>query len=130
MASKTAVIICCLLIIVLVSSLQEEEECSSADNNIEKIRLGLEWFTNPDHLPLIVAQKHGIFKTFGLDVELVEPVDHWEAEEEILAGRLDVSILFGSIGMLKWLLFTDSISYRCPMCNNNIISSITHNRLL
>ena len=119
MASLTAVIICCLLIIVLVSS-QEEEECSSADNNIEKIRLGLEWFTNPDHLPLIVAQKHGIFKTFGLDVELVEPVDHWEAEEEILAGRLDVRILFGSIGMLKWLLFTDSISY--DVHNNNIIS--------
>jgi putative hydroxymethylpyrimidine transport system substrate-binding protein len=91
MASITAVIICCLLIIVLVSS-QEEEECSSADSNIEKIRLGLEWFTNPDHLPLIVAQKHGIFKTFGLDVELVEPVDHWEAEEEILAGRLDVAV--------------------------------------
>ena len=127
MASITAVIICCLLIIVLVSS-QEEEECSSTDNNIEKIRLGLEWFTNPDHLPLIVAQKHGIFKTFGLDVELVEPVDHWEAEEEILAGRLDVSILFGSIGMLKWLLFTDSISYRCAIII--LYLSITDNRLL
>lgn len=118
MASITAVIICCLLIIVLVSSLQEEEECSSADNNIEKIRLGLEWFTNPDHLPLIVAQKHGIFKTFGLDVELVEPVDHWEAEEEILAGRLDVSILFNryaQYGCYLLILFL-------TMCNNIIIS--------
>jgi len=57
-----------------------------------KVRLGLEWFTNPDHLPLIVAQRHGIFQDFGLDVELVEPADHWEAEEEILEGRLDVAV--------------------------------------
>jgi len=57
-----------------------------------KIRLGLEWFVNPDHLPLIVAQKHGFFAEAGLEVELIEPVDHWEAEEEILAGRLDVAV--------------------------------------
>ena len=65
-------------------------ECD--DTNLETIRLGLEWFTNPDHLPLIVAQKHGIFASFGLDVQLIEPSDHWEAEEEILAGRLDVAV--------------------------------------
>jgi len=57
-----------------------------------KIRLGLEWFVNPDHLPLIVAKKHGIFDQFNLDVELVEPADHWEAEEEIIQGRLDVAV--------------------------------------
>lgn len=67
--------------------------CTKTDGGgLTKIRLGLEWFTNPDHLPLVVAQKHGIFKEFGLDVELVEPKDHWEAEEEILAGRLDVAV--------------------------------------
>lgn len=68
-------------------------ECSeSTTTKLETIRLGLEWFTNPDHLPLIVAQKHGIFESFGLDVQLIEPADHWEAEEEILAGRLDVAV--------------------------------------
>ena len=40
----------------------------------------------------MVAQRHGIFRDFGLNVELVEPADHWEAEEEILAGRLDVAV--------------------------------------
>jgi ABC-type nitrate/sulfonate/bicarbonate transport system substrate-binding protein len=57
-----------------------------------KIRLGLEWFVNPDHLPLIVAKKHGIFDQFNLNVELVEPADHWEAELEIIEGRLDVAV--------------------------------------
>lgn len=71
-------------------SSNEDSTCSS--NNNSKIRLGLEWFVNPDHLPLIVAKEHGIFASFGLDVELVEPADHWEAEEEIIQGRLDVAV--------------------------------------
>jgi len=65
---------------------------SSDEERLETIRLGLEWFLNPDHLPLVVAQRHGIFRDFGLNVELVEPADHWEAEEEIVAGRLDVAV--------------------------------------
>ena len=56
------------------------------------IKIGLEWFLNPDHLPLVVALKEGYFADAGLDVTLVEPADHWEAEEEIIAGRLDVAV--------------------------------------
>ena len=56
------------------------------------IKIGLEWFLNPDHLPLVVALKEGYFRDAGLDVTLVEPADHWEAEEEIIAGRLDVAV--------------------------------------
>mmetsp|Transcript_23036 Transcript_23036/g.46902 ORF Transcript_23036/g.46902 Transcript_23036/m.46902 type:complete len:347 (-) Transcript_23036:203-1243(-) len=85
---------------VAISHPAKAQECTDSNpscaldnqSHATKIRLGLEWFTNPDHLPLIVAQKHGIFQDFGLDVELVEPADHWEAEEEILAGRLDVAV--------------------------------------
>ena len=57
-----------------------------------KIRLGLEWFMNPDHLPLVVGIREGIFADAGLEVELVEPADHWEAEKEIIEGRLDVAV--------------------------------------
>lgn len=56
------------------------------------IKLGLEWFLNPDHLPLVVALREGYFAEVGLDVTLVEPADHWEAELEIIAGRLDVAV--------------------------------------
>ena len=80
---------------------EEEESCAASESNdsgtctnghVEKIRIGLEWFMNPDHLPLIIAQDHGIFAEFGLKVELVEPTDHWEAVDEILHGRLDVAV--------------------------------------
>ena len=56
------------------------------------IKLGLEWFLNPDHLPLVVALREGYFADAGLDVQLIAPADHWEAEEKILAGRLDVAV--------------------------------------
>ena len=72
-----------------------EPECdaeNASSSSSTKIRIGLEWFLNPDHLPLVVALRHGLFLDFGLDVELVEPKDHWEAEEEILEGRLDVAV--------------------------------------
>jgi len=95
-------ILVALLLLSKVKADQPSESCSASDSSTSspnqceqarsKIRLGLEWFVNPDHLPLIVAEKHGIFEQFHLDVELVEPADHWEAEEEILAGRLDVAV--------------------------------------
>ena len=94
-ASITAALIICSST-ALGQSTEGEKVCASpsaeCSTTVETIRLGLEWFTNPDHLPLIVAQKHGIFSSFGLDVQLIEPSDHWEAEEEILAGRLDVAV--------------------------------------
>jgi ABC-type nitrate/sulfonate/bicarbonate transport system substrate-binding protein len=69
------------------------QECAETNNAPTiKLRVGLEWFINPDHLPLVVAKSHGIFEEFGLDVELVEPSNHWEAEEEIISGNLDVAV--------------------------------------
>ena len=72
-----------------------EPECdaeNASSSSSTKIRIGLEWFLNPDHLPLVVALRMNLFLDFGLDVELVEPKDHWEAELEILEGRLDVAV--------------------------------------
>ena len=71
------------LALLLVQHVQSE---------LTPIKIGLEWFLNPDHLPLVVALKEGYFRDAGLDVTLVEPADHWEAEEEIIAGRLDVAV--------------------------------------
>lgn len=76
--------------------IQNDDTCSSSSHDphpkYTKLKLGLEWFVNPDHLPLIVAKSHGIFHEFGLDIELVEPLDHWEAEEEIMMGNLDIAV--------------------------------------
>jgi putative hydroxymethylpyrimidine transport system substrate-binding protein len=84
-----------LSLFTLVATSTNPDECGADEltcSSSHHLRIGLEWFTNPDHLPLIVAQKANLFADFGLTVELVEPVDHWEAEEEIIQGRLDVAV--------------------------------------
>lgn len=59
---------------------------------METLRLGLEWFLNPDHVPFLVAQDKGWFADAGLDVELVEPAEHLDAVAEIDAGRMDLAV--------------------------------------
>ncbi len=59
---------------------------------MEKLRLGLEWFLNPDHVPLLVGLEHGWFRDVGIDLELIEPKEHLDAMEEIEAGRMDIAI--------------------------------------
>ncbi|MBX3249665.1 MAG: ABC transporter substrate-binding protein [Myxococcales bacterium] len=59
---------------------------------MERIRLGLEWFLNPDHLPFLVAERQGWLRDEGLELELVEPSSHLDAAEAIQKGELDVAI--------------------------------------
>jgi len=41
----------------------------SSANAQDKITVMLDWFVNPHHAPLIVAQEKGYFKAAGLDVK-------------------------------------------------------------
>jgi ABC-type nitrate/sulfonate/bicarbonate transport system substrate-binding protein len=59
---------------------------------MEKLRIGLEWFMNPDHVPFLVALEKGWFAEVGLDVELIEPKEHLDAIDEIQADRMDVAV--------------------------------------
>lgn len=57
-----------------------------------RLRLGLEWFLNPDHVPFLLAQDRGWFRDAGLDVELVEPEAHLDAVAAIEAGEMDAAV--------------------------------------
>ena len=41
----------------------------------DEITVLLDWFINPDHAPLVVAEQTGLFDKAGLNVILVEPAD-------------------------------------------------------
>ena len=56
------------------------------------LRVGLEWFTNPDHTPFFVAQEMGWLKEAGLEISLVEPCAHMDPIGAINSGELDVAI--------------------------------------
>lgn len=59
---------------------------------MKTLRLGLEWFLNPDHAPFLIALERGWFQQAGLAVELIEPASHLDAIEAIEQGQLDVAI--------------------------------------
>ncbi|MBD8893742.1 ABC transporter substrate-binding protein [Roseibium litorale] len=60
----------------------------------EKLTVLLDWFTNPDHAPIITAQTKGFFAAEGLDVEIVEPADPAMPPKLVAAGQGDIAISY------------------------------------
>lgn len=59
---------------------------------MQRIRLCLEWFLNPDHVPFLIGQELGWFRDAGLELELVEPQQHVDAADSLARGEIDVAI--------------------------------------
>ena len=60
----------------------------------DKLTLILDWFVNPDHSPIIVAQEKGFFKDEGLQVEIVAPADPADPPKLVAAGQADLAITY------------------------------------
>lgn len=52
----------------------------------------LDWFVNPNHGPLIVAQEIGAFQRAGLDVQFVQPADPTMPPRLVAAGHGDIAL--------------------------------------
>ena len=53
-----------------------------------KLQLSLEWFLNPDHLPLIAGIELGWYREAGLDLELLVPDDHYDGLAATVSGSV------------------------------------------
>lgn len=53
-----------------------------------KLKLAIEWFLNPDHLPFLVGMHRGFFEKYGLELELIEPTEHYDGLDELLKGNI------------------------------------------
>lgn len=60
----------------------------------EKLTVLLDWFTNPDHAPVITAQTKGFFAAEGLEVELIEPADPAMPPKLVASGQGDIAISY------------------------------------
>ncbi len=60
----------------------------------DKISLILDWFVNPDHGPIIVAQEKGFFADAGLEVEVIAPADPADPPKLVAAGKADYAITY------------------------------------
>ena len=60
----------------------------------DKITLLLDWFVNPDHGPIIIAEEKGYFKDAGLEVEVIAPADPADPPKLVAAGRAELAISY------------------------------------
>jgi putative hydroxymethylpyrimidine transport system substrate-binding protein len=60
----------------------------------DKMTLILDWFVNPDHGPIILAEELGYFEEAGLEVEVVAPADPSDPPKMVAAGQADLAISY------------------------------------
>ena len=60
----------------------------------DKITLLLDWFVNPDHGPIIIAQEKGYFEKAGLEVEVIAPADPADPPKLVAAGKADLAVSY------------------------------------
>ena len=60
----------------------------------EKLTVLLDWFVNPDHATLIIAEEMGYFKDHGLEVEMIAPADPNDPPKLVAAGKADLAITY------------------------------------
>ena len=63
-------------------------------NASDKLTLLLDWFVNPDHGPILIAQEKGYFKDAGLTVEVIAPADPSAPPKLVAAGKADIAVSY------------------------------------
>ena len=54
----------------------------------------LDWFVNPDHAPIVIAQENGYFADQGLEVETIAPADPSDPPKMVAAGQADIAVSY------------------------------------
>ena len=60
----------------------------------EPLTILLDWFINPDHGPIIVAQEKGFFAEEGLEVTLIEPAHPNDPPKLVAAGKAEIAVSY------------------------------------
>ena len=60
----------------------------------KQLTLMLDWFVNPNHGPIVIAQERGYFKQQGLEVDIQEPADPSTPPKLVAAGKVDMAISY------------------------------------
>ncbi|PKH24764.1 thiamine biosynthesis protein [Enterobacterales bacterium CwR94] len=60
----------------------------------DKLTLVLDWYINPDHAPILVAQQIGAFQQEGLEVKIVPPSDPALPPRLVAAKQADLAITY------------------------------------
>ncbi len=90
--NKRALLILALTATIAVSA------CGTKDESVTPVReplsVALDWYPNPDHAGLLVAEDLGYFEDAGLDVSLDSPTDPSLPIKLVAAGKADLAISY------------------------------------
>lgn len=59
-----------------------------------RLTLLLDWFVNPGHAPIIIAEEAGIFRAAGLEVRVVAPADPNDPPRLVAARQADIGVYY------------------------------------
>jgi putative hydroxymethylpyrimidine transport system substrate-binding protein len=91
-ARATAVVLALLILAVGLAACGSKSEDSKGEP--EKLTLDLDFYPNPDHAGIYMAQEEGFFKEAGLDVTIDSPSDPAAPLKEVAAGRADLAVTY------------------------------------
>jgi putative hydroxymethylpyrimidine transport system substrate-binding protein len=60
----------------------------------DQLTLMLDWFVNPDHGPIVIAEEQGFFAEQDLAVEVIAPADPADPPKMVAAGQADLAISY------------------------------------
>ena len=69
------------------------QNTANKDGN-SKLTVALDWYINPDHGPLLVAQAMGYFKENGINVSFITPTETSASSQLVCAGKADVALVY------------------------------------
>lgn len=78
-----------LAALALPAAAQAQAPASTA-----KLTLLLDWFVNPDHAPIVIAQEGGHFARAGLEVRIVAPADPNDPPRLVAAKQADLGVYY------------------------------------
>jgi putative hydroxymethylpyrimidine transport system substrate-binding protein len=87
-----AIALAVLLLALALAACGEKSEDTTGDR--EAFSLTLDFYPNPDHAGIYMAQKLGYFEEAGLDVSIATPSDPAAPLKQVAAGRSDLAISY------------------------------------
>lgn len=92
---KLLLLLLCLVLLTGCGGNGQDESTNDSQSNdeLEKVKLVLDWTPNTNHTGLYVAQDKGYFEEEGLDVEIIMPGEA-TAENLVASGQADFGISY------------------------------------
>jgi putative hydroxymethylpyrimidine transport system substrate-binding protein len=91
-ARATAVALCLLILAAGLAACGAKSDSTKGEP--EKLSLDLDFYPNPDHAGIYMAQEEGFFKEAGLEVAINAPTDPSAPLKDVATGRVDLGITY------------------------------------